>query len=359
MSATMTAPPRRSFLRAVIEEARRHARRRRQRYALLILLLSAAAAAAYTSLSGGSGATPSAQAARIDVTVGGPLRKNGSLTVMDVQANAKHEGPAGWYGISTVDAAGRLHTLIRCPNHADWCGDLESIDWAPDGKRLAFGVTSFGAVNPYNGLHVVDLRSGRDRQLVTQGQHREYDWFDLDWAPGGRRLAYSDSGHIAVINADGLRRRILETGTVGHDQSPSWSPDGRWIAFASRLNGVSAVYAIRADGSERRLLARDAGSPAWSPDGTRIAFRAHGGVEFVSPNGRLLSARAPFRVGVAVGISGPPVWSPDGRRIAMSNRSGTWVMNADGSGLRRMTRYSVGMAIGRPPRPAWRPRPDR
>ena len=250
-----------------------------------------------------------------------------------------------------------MHTLVRCPHRVKWCGDLESIDWSHDGARLAFGVTSFGSKNPYNGLHVVNLRTGKDSQLVHEGEHREYGWFDVDWAPDGRRLAYATDGHIAIVNADGAGRRILQTGTVGHDHSPSWSPDGRWIAFASRLDGVSAVCVIRADGFGRRLLARDGAMPAWSPDGSRLAFYGKDRTQFVTTNGKLLAPRPPFRAGVPVGINGPPVWSPDGKKIAMSNRrKGTWVMNADGTRLRLFTPYSGDSVVSQWERPAWRPR---
>jgi hypothetical protein len=190
---------------------------------------------------------------RIEITTRPATMKNGALTIMDVRANANDEGPAGWYGVSSVDAAGRLHTLVRCPQWVDWCGDPESIDWSPDGRRLAFGVTSFGGTPRYNGLHVVNLRTGRDRQLVRPGQYHEYNWNDIDWAPGGRRLAYTSDGTIALINADGSGRTVLDTGTAGHDLAPSWSPDGHWIAFVTRHDGVPSIYAIRSDGSQRRV----------------------------------------------------------------------------------------------------------
>jgi WD40-like Beta Propeller Repeat len=342
-------------LRAVIEEARRRARQRRERNALLLALLACVGAAAYFSLNRGGGRVAPALE-RIEIIAGRAPMKNGALTIMDVRASSRHEGPAGWYGFSSVDAAGRLHTLVRCPDRARWCGDLESIDWSPDGRRLAFAVTSFGAVNPYNGLHVVDLRTRGDRQLLKAGQYHEYDWHDIDWSPDGRRLAYATDGRVVVINADGSGRSVLDTGTTGHDHAPSWSPDGRWIAFVMRHDGVPSVYAIRTDGSQRRLLVRHGGAPAWSPDGTRIAFRAANGIEFVSPNGKLLAPGPPFRVGTPVGIDGPPVWSPDGTKLAMSNSpEGTYVMNADGSQLTRLTTHSVGVASGERPRPAWRP----
>jgi Tol biopolymer transport system component len=342
----------------VIEEARQRARRRRARYVLLALLLAGASAAAYSSFNrvDGGGAYVARTPQRIDAAPIAALRRNGALTIMDARVNANHQGPAGWYVISTVDRLGRLHKLVRCPERVRWCGELESIDWSPNGKRLAFAVTSFSAVNPYNGLHVVNLRTGRDIQIVRQGQYGEYDWQGLDWSPDGRRLVYTTKGGIAIVNADGSSRKVLRSPKDRFDRSPSWSPDGAWIAFASSGPQESpGIWAMRADGSQRRQLVRFGATPAWSPDGARIAFHApRAQIELVSPNGTLLSPRLPFRRGASVGIDGPPVWSPDGKKIAMSSRQfGTYVMNADGTELRRLTPRGVG-SIGAP-RPAWRP----
>jgi WD40 repeat protein len=344
-------------LQAVIEEARRRARLWRPRNALFLVLLVCAGVATYFSVNRGAGPPVARSLERIELAAGTTPVRNGALTLMDVQSNSKHEGPIGWYGVSTVDSLGRLHPLVHCPHRVDWCGDLESIDWSPDGRQLAFGITSFGGTGRDDGLHVVNLRTGRDRLLVKLGQYYEYNWLDIDWSPDGRRLAYGSDGTIALISADGSGHTVLETGTRGHDHAPSWSPDGRWIAFATRHDGEVSVYAIRIDGSQRRLLVEHGAAPAWSPNGKRIAFRVAKGIEFVSPNGKLLAARPPFRAGAAVGISGPPVWSPDGKKLAMANRrDGTYVMNADGSDLRRVTRHGGALAIGQSPRPAWRPR---
>jgi Tol biopolymer transport system component len=291
-----------------------------------------------------------------------PLPKNAELAIVSPFPGPLVGPPptASMYDISSVDQSGRLHWLVPCPY--SFCGIPESADWASDGQRLAISVSS--VVNTSNdGLHVVDLRTGRARQLVRRGQYAEYDWLDIDWAPDGRRLAYAtNNSQIAIINTDGSGHRILETGSdYGSKHAPSWSPDGHWIAYASVQDGESSVYVSRADGSEDRLLARHAAAPAWSPDGTRIAFRASDGIEFISPNGRLLSPRGSIQAGTPVGISGTPGWSPDGMKIAISNpRSGTWIMNADGTGLRRLTRYADDRPMRsepQAPRPAWRPRP--
>jgi dipeptidyl aminopeptidase/acylaminoacyl peptidase len=367
---TLTAPPEPArvdesvdfeALEALIKEARRRARRRRLLYATGALLTGLATVAGYAAFGGGSGAEPAPPRSeqpptgvnRAEVT---PTFRNGALTIMDVETR-NYSGPPGWYAFSTLDADGGLHVLVRCPQRATWCGEIESIDWSPDGRRLAFGVSSVGLVNPYNGLRVVDQVTGTDRIVLKPTDNpREYDWFDIDWAPDGKQLAYVSMGRISLVNVDGTGRTLLDTGTVGNDHSPSWSPDGAWIAYATR-SGYSSVYLIRPDGSQRTFLARYASAPAWSPDGQRIAFIRDGGIVFVAPSGRLLTPRPPYRAGVPVGIAGPPVWSPDGRKIAMANSSGTYVMNADGTELVRITSKSLGVWMGQPPRPAWRPRP--
>jgi hypothetical protein len=134
----------------------------------------------------------------------------------------------------------------------------------------------------------------------------------------------------------------------------------RWRLDCVRVERPSGLPGHLGDArrrSQRRQLVRSGASPAWSPDGTRIAFHApRAQIEFVSPNGTLLSARPPFRPGTSVGINAPPVWSPDGKKIAMSSRPyGTYVMNADGTDVRRLTPRAVGVSLGQPPRPAWRP----
>ena len=80
--------------------------------------------------------------------------------------------------------------------------------------------------------------------------------------------------HIHVMDADGKNRVML----VDDASQPSWSPDGREIAFASRRDddGIrSDIYVIGADGQGLRRVTHElwsAFSPAFSPDGKRIAY---------------------------------------------------------------------------------------
>jgi TolB protein len=154
-----------------------------------------------------------------------------------------------------------------------------------------------------------------------------------------------EQSDIYVMNADGSRKRNL-TRDRASDDLPTWSPDGRRIAFLhGRGRGRGQLYVVNADGSGLRSLGRIAG-PAlyashlvWSPDGRTIYFGRH----LVSADGSG-SRRLPY-------IPLTAVWSPDGRQIAfvrglpvrrkfggpVGRNHEIYVMNADGSGSRRLT----------------------
>ncbi|GAC1623156.1 MAG: S9 family peptidase [Candidatus Acidiferrum sp.] len=85
--------------------------------------------------------------------------------------------------------------------------------------------------------------------------------------------ANRNASNIWIVPAAG--GEAIQLTQSGHDSSPSWSPDGKTLAFLSSRDGISQVYLLRLDGGEPRKLTTLSGGAdilKWSPDGKHIAF---------------------------------------------------------------------------------------
>ena len=140
---------------------------------------------------------------------------------------------------------------------------------------------------------------------------------------------------------------------------PAWSPDANTIAFASRRDGHTHIYVMRADGTNTRRLtsgAEDDSTPAWSPDGRQIAFARQGEL-YVVPAAGGAARRLTNALG---GDAADPAWAPNGKLIAYDYRPAgfsireIWVARANGSDPRQVTRLRQVSAI-----PTWSPKGDR
>lgn len=107
------------------------------------------------------------------------------------------------------------------------------------------------------------------------------------WSPDGRQLAFASDhdgeSEIYVVTRRGGRVRKL-TDNGAEDSWPSWSPDGRRIAFVSDRGDRAELFVMNKDGSDQRRLTTTAvgevyAQPAWSPDGHRLAFDVWEGCE--------------------------------------------------------------------------------
>ncbi len=210
-----------------------------------------------------------------------------------------------------------------------------------------------------------------------QEEHRLFDTLAESqqqapiWSPDGTRLMYGESANLFLVEADGSRpqrlfERPLMTRCCEGDFSPSISPDGTKVAFAtmrersgifSSFGGVSFGIGISAlDGSGYRMLTKNDGlftNPVWSPDGSRIATQSaeyHGSIYTMAADGSDIQRISPPSLRPT---KDPPVWSPDGNRIAFralegdSDATVLYTVSADGTDLRRVSVTSV--------RPTWSP----
>ncbi|HSU18839.1 MAG TPA: Tol-Pal system beta propeller repeat protein TolB [Acidobacteriaceae bacterium] len=175
------------------------------------------------------------------------------------------------------------------------------------------------------------------------------------WAPNGQQLAFSSSRtgdpEIWVSDPQGLgAHRITEF--RGPDVSPTWNPKtGAQIAWVSGRTGLPQIYIMDADGSGVQRLTDGgyASSPSWSPNGQFLAFAWDRKYGPGAPGGQdiyvmEIATKRWIQLTHDSGRCDFPAWSPDGRHLVYANspdgrveHTRIMTMLADGTGKRALS----------------------
>ncbi len=227
--------------------------------------------------------------------------------------------------------------------------------WSPDGQHIVFSSEQVRAAyqrDTASPLWIVDVASGGAPRKIDNG-----DAVQPSWSPSGARIAFwqavGGQRDIVTIPAAG-GPHVLATKDAAVDWAPVWSPDGRFLYFASDRGGSMGIWRVGIDETSGRTTSAPeaiaAGVdvsmdlPHLSADGSFLVFRSMS--QSVNPAAiafdpvtdrtgdvRLLQHRT--------GSLMPTDASPDGKWLALNNiferQQDIFVMHPDGTALSRLT----------------------
>jgi Tol biopolymer transport system component/DNA-binding winged helix-turn-helix (wHTH) protein len=325
-------------------------------------------------------------------------------TADDLQPAYSHDG--NYIAFRSERAAPGIYVMEATSENVRRVSDV-GFDpaWSPDGKEVVVSTDYFTDPAKRSSipsqLWVINVTTGTKR-LLTNG-----DAVQASWSPGGKRIAYwalqpgSGQRDIWTISVSGGEPSRV-TSDDALDWNPVWSPDGKYLYFASDRGGIMNFWRVPLDETSGQLK----GPPetvvtpsvysqhlSFSSDGKRLAYvqksetRNLQRMAFDPMRGRTTGEAQPVTQGTmyvtdpnlspneewfACSTQGEkqedillikrdgseqrqltddvfrdrsPRWSPDGQRIAFySDRSGrfeVWSINADGTGLHQIT-YTSG-----------------
>ncbi|WP_338450063.1 DPP IV N-terminal domain-containing protein [Niallia oryzisoli] len=263
--------------------------------------------------------------------------------------------------IKVVDASGNIRTIIT-----EESGTISNPSWSPEGKDIAYVVKDGLQSNlkisgkqvtnnedvfpfPVEWLSTNEIVYTADGHIKTRKldqekaetipfraeislnlqeyQSKEHD-FDSKkqkdvkgivapkLSPNGKQVAFIALNDLWLLDVgNGKPRQLTDDSYMELD--PTWSPDGKQIAYSSDKEGTEDIYLLDlASGKEQRLTTSDSAefAAAWSPDGEKIAYQdEHGKTYTVN-----VSTGESKQVIERLNLPGPPAWGPDSKTIALA-----------------------------------------
>lgn len=158
------------------------------------------------------------------------------------------------------------------PMRLTWGGVQNAPAWTPDGKRIIY---SSGGANGNLFWRAAD-GTGDEERLTTSPNSQ----MTGSVSPDGTTLAYVDihparGADIWLLSLRKPYEPRLFLGTPSGELSPMFSPDGRWLAYQSRMSGQFEVYLASLSAGGRQIAVSKGGGwrPLWSPDGRELYYR--------------------------------------------------------------------------------------
>lgn len=266
---------------------------------------------------------------------------NGTISFLsDRDSEPPHQG--GATAVYLIEADGS--------NERKWLEEPEAsfsrVAWSPDGSEVAFHLETDFDIH----IYTMDVRTEK-RKNVTE-HLRNHEFLGPTWSWDGRWLAFSSpqqrgkSDDIYVMALAGKAAENLTNRPEEYDGLADWSPNSSIIAYTSIRSGWGEIYTIDQNrGDPVNLTNHPAGDlgPSWSPDGKKIAFYSNrqgrqDDIYVMNTDGsnvvNLTNHPSEDRM---------PAWAPDGRWIAFqSTRAQIWniyIMDTNGDSQTQLTNH--------------------
>ena len=221
----------------------------------------------------------------------------------------------------------------------------------------AFEIAYRGELGSTGGIIAMTPDGSNGRVLVTPTEGPGCPSF----SPDGRKIAFAGSttNRIAIIDVPSRAETWLTSGWC-----PTWSPDGAQLAFfrgpISAPNGWG-LYVMNIDGTGLRELAPDGfdtGGLDWSPDGRWLAVSTYSEGRLLFVDAATGARRLPSPARVLLGFQ--PAWAPDGQQVAYvtgapAQGQEIWLIDISDGTVRQVTHSPTDATPYHNYRPRWSP----
>ena len=233
------------------------------------------------------------------------LSRNGKFVAADTTDQASQNTDIWTYGLENDNA----QRLTFDPS-------IDSIPiWSPDGTQLVFASNR----NLKFDLYLKNANGGEEEKAVVQDGP---DKFPNSWSRDGKYILYERGPDLWYVTLPSLRSTqfLKAPSTLKNGQ---FSPDGKWVAYASNENGRWEVYVTSFPEAHGKWQVSNAGGeqPRWRGDGKELFY--------ISPDGKIMAA--PVKTGVNFDAEGPLVlFQANPRELVATSEQLTYDVSDDG-----------------------------